>query len=393
MTININDVLTRLRELIAFESVSAQPNTPVVEHLAAHFRTHDADEVTILPAKEPGKANLIVRYGAENQPGIVLSGHTDVVPVRESDWSFPPYEMTIHEGRAYGRGTTDMKGFLACLMALASAFASRPSKAPTLWLAFSHDEEVGCLGAPALAHNLAARPMPPALAIIGEPSNLKMFNGHKGKTAWRIDIQGVGGHSSNAPSHVNAVEAAALVVEIIRKEATKLALRGPFDYGFSVPHPTMPVTLINGGLGTNLTPDRCSLTYERRILSLSDEARARRELEERIRRTVHEEFGSDLHLSWQEVFSYPPMGDASDSAGYKAFSKILPPLSGKVAYGSDGGVFEKVGGIPSVICGPGSIKQAHIADEFVELSELEATLPFLQAVMMADTHLLNPDTV
>lgn len=370
-----------LGRLIGFDTTSAKSNRAIIDHMADHFAGLGAD-ITILPDETGDKANLIARFGPEGEPGIVLSGHTDVVPARGANWKTPPFEMDERDGRLYGRGSCDMKGFAACVMAAAPGFAAATLNRP-LYLCFSHDEEVGCLGAPAIARHLAALDVPPMLAVIGEPSEMKLVTGQKGKIAMRAHVRGTAGHSSFAPSHVNALEYAARIIALIQDRGRAYAETGPFDPDFTVPHATMLATTIEGGIATNVTPDRCTFTFELRSI---DETRARPDMQallaEAETRLLPEmqAIGPETGIEWEEIFAYPAMGDATGTPGFEALRHILPEWGGKVSYGSEGGVFEVQGGIPSVIVGPGSIKQAHKADEFVDIAQLDLCLHFLDRI-------------
>ncbi|WP_289042544.1 acetylornithine deacetylase [uncultured Aliiroseovarius sp.] len=378
----LKDAKAHLGRLIAFDTTSALSNRAIVDHMADYFAELGAD-ITILPDDTGEKANLIARFGPAGTPGVVLSGHTDVVPARAVNWATPPFQMDERDGRLYGRGSCDMKGFAACVMAAAPEMARADLKRP-LYLCFSHDEEVGCLGAPAIAQHLAALDVPPMLAIIGEPSEMKLVTGQKGKIAMRAHVRGTAGHSSFAPQHVNALEYAARIIGMIQDRGRAYAENGPFDHDFTVPHATMLATMIDGGVATNVTPDRCTFTFELRSI---DETRARvdmdallSEVENRMLPEMHA-ISPDTGIEWEEIFAYPAMGDATGTPGFEALRDILPEWGGKVSYGSEGGVFEVIGGIPSIIAGPGSIQQAHKADEFVEISQMDDCLHFLDKVV------------
>jgi acetylornithine deacetylase len=375
----LDEAKRHLAALIGFETVSARPNRPIIEHMARHFAAIGAD-ILVLPDATGEKANLVARLGPEGEPGLVLSGHTDVVPARAARWTTPPFAMDERDGRLYGRGSCDMKGFAACVMAVAGDLAQRRLRRP-LYLCFSHDEEVGCLGAPAIARHLAALETPPSLAIIGEPTDMKLVTGQKGKIAMRVTVSGLGGHSSFSPAHVNAVEHAATIIAMIAERGRRYRSEGPFDPEFSVPHSTMLTTIVEGGVATNVTPDTCTFVFELRSL---EETAAREDLatliadvEARVLPAMRAS-SPEAGIAWEEVFSYPAMGDATGQPGFEEVRPILPEWMGKVSYGSEGGVFEVVGGIPSVIIGPGSIRQAHQRDEYVEVSQIDACLSFLE---------------
>lgn len=369
-----------LRALIGFDTVSKNSNRELINYMADHFENLGA-EITLLPDATGQKVNLVARFGPEGQPGVVLSGHTDVVPADEDSWITPPFSMDERNGRLYGRGACDMKGFAACVMAVASEFAAAELKRP-LYLCFSYDEEVGCLGAPDIARHLAALPVPPEFAIIGEPSEMKLVTGQKGKIAMRAIVSGTSGHSSFSPRHVNAVEYAGRVLQLITDRAEKYEAEGPFDAEFTVPHATLLATMITGGVATNVTPDNCSFTFELRSIGENDpegEMAALIESAAKINAEMQERAPS-CGIAFDRIFAYPAMNDARNSAGFRKLVDLMPEYGGKVSYGSEGGVFEQIGGIPSVIVGPGSIEQAHKPNEFVEISQVEGCLDFLKSL-------------
>ena len=262
--------ISHLANLIAYNTTSAYSNLELIHHMESFFASLGA-EVTVLPDESGEKANLVARLGPADVPGIVLSGHTDVVPANPKSWQSDPFKMEQRGSRLFGRGTCDMKGFAACVMAAAPAFANGELQRP-YYFCFSHDEEVGCLGAPAIARYLADLKVPPALAIIGEPSEMKLINGQKGKIAMRVTVRGEGGHSSFSPQHVNAVEYASRIITMIAERSRRYEQDGPFDQDFTVPHATTLTTIIEGGVATNVTPDTCSFIFELR--SIDQEAAA-----------------------------------------------------------------------------------------------------------------------
>ncbi|MGO3056357.1 MAG: acetylornithine deacetylase [Halomonas sp.] len=370
--------ISHLADLIAYDTTSAYSNLELIDYMEKFFTNLGAD-VTVLPDKSGEKANLVARLGPADLPGIVLSGHTDVVPANPKSWQSDPFKMEQRGSRLFGRGTCDMKGFAACVMAAAPAFANAELQRP-VYFCFSHDEEVGCLGAPAIARYLSELKAPPALAIIGEPSEMKLINGQKGKIAMRVTVRGEGGHSSFSPQHVNAVEYASRIITMIAERARRYEQDGPFDHDFTVPHATTLTTIIEGGVATNVTPDTCSFIFELRSIDQEAAATDIQTLINDIESALLPEMqrqSSDSAIEWQELFAYPAMGDATGSAMFKKLEPILPGRGGKVSYGSEGGVFEIDGGIPSVILGPGSIRQAHKPDEFIEIEQLNQCLEFL----------------
>lgn len=373
----LETAISHLGDLIAYDTTSAYSNLELIHHLERFFSSLGA-EITVLPDKSGEKANLIARLGPADVPGIVLSGHTDVVPANPKNWQSGPFQMEQRGSRLFGRGTCDMKGFAACVMAAAPAFARTELKRP-FYFCFSHDEEVGCLGAPAIARYLAGLDVPPALAVIGEPSEMKLINGQKGKIAIRATVRGEGGHSSFSPQHVNAVEYASRIITMIAERSRRYEKNGPFDHDFTVPHATTLTTIIEGGVATNVTPDSCGFTFELRSIDQEAANADIHELIGEIEAALLPEMqrqSNDSTIEWQTLFAYPAMSDATGSDMFKQLESILPERGGKVSYGSEGGVFEIEGNIPSVILGPGSIRQAHKPDEFIEIDQLNQCLAF-----------------
>ncbi|MCA0995628.1 acetylornithine deacetylase [Alloyangia pacifica] len=372
-----------LSDLIGFDTVSRNGNRALIDHMADYFRALGA-RITILPDETGTKANLVAAFGPEDVAGLVWSGHTDVVPADEPEWESDPFTAEVRDGKLYGRGACDMKGFAACAMAVAPELAAAQLTRP-VYFCFSYDEEVGCLGAPAIAKHLASLPVPPEFAIIGEPSMMELVTGQKGKIAMRAHVTGTSGHSSFVPEHVNAIEYAAQAIARISERGKRYETEGPFDADFTVPHATMLATMVEGGVATNVTPDSCSFTFELRSIADMDPEADMAELLAQIEAEVGApmtEKTPGTGIRFERIFAYPAMGEARNSAGYARYARLMPESwGGKVSYGSEGGVFEQVGGIPSVIVGPGSIEQAHKPNEFVELAQLDLCVDFLRGII------------
>ncbi|HBB85050.1 MAG TPA: acetylornithine deacetylase [Sulfitobacter sp.] len=376
------DAARHLARLISFDTVSCKSNRALIDHMADFFGDLGG-RITILPDETGAKANLIAAFGPEDIAGIVWSGHTDVVPADEPEWESDPFLAQIKDDKLFGRGSCDMKGFAACVMAVAPQLAHAGLTRP-IYLCFSYDEEVGCLGAPAIAEYLEQLPVPPEFAIIGEPSMMKLITGQKGKIAMRAHVTGTAGHSSFAPEHVNAIEFASKAVERISERGRRYEKEGPFDQDFTVPHATMLVTMMQGGVATNVTPDSCTLTFELRSISGMDPEQDMERLLDEITRAVTPPMQDKFPgtgIRFEKIFSYPAMGDARETQGFQRYADLLPAWGGKVSYGSEGGVFERIGGIPAVIVGPGSIDQAHKPNEFVAIEQLATCIEFLNGIV------------
>jgi acetylornithine deacetylase len=328
------------------------------------------------------KGNLWATIGPAEQRGVILSGHSDVVPVDGQDWTGDPFALRVEGGRLYGRGTADMKGFLACGLALVPEMTRRPLKAP-VHLAISYDEEVGCLGVRSLVERVAALEPRPAVCLVGEPTSMRAVVGHKGGRAYRVLVRGRAAHSSLAPRAVNAIEHAAELVMLLRAIAQEWAEHGPFDEAYDVAHSTLSTGLIEGGTAINIVPKACELTFEFRHLAAVDaEAVARRimafakgELEPRMRALAPE---ASIDLS--EVYAYPGLEIAPEHPAVDLVKSLAERDDhGKVAFGTEAGLFRERAGIASVVCGPGSIEQAHKPDEYLE--EIERCERFLGGLL------------
>jgi len=371
-----------LKNLVGFDTTSCNSNSDLVHYIAEYFSSYGINSEIIWNSTKT-KANLIARIGSAETAGIVLSGHTDVVPATEGNWFSPPFELSEREGRLFGRGTCDMKGFLACVLAATPAMAAAPLTRP-IYLCFSYDEELGCLGVPSIAEYFEQLPVRPILAIIGEPSGMKYITSHKGKIAMRCKVHGTSGHSSMAPKHVNAIKYSAQIISLIDELAEGFKLNGPFDSDYSIPYSTMLTTMFHSGVATNITPEISAFTFEIRSLPAVDP----HVIIEKLKTKVAEEIvpamkaiNSKADIEWEEIFSYPAMGDASASQGFGLLQNILPEWGGKVSYGSEGGVFEIAARIPALILGPGSIVQAHKANEYIEIDQLNQCISFLEQLI------------
>ncbi len=335
--IDLNGTKSLLRDLVSFDTTSCYSNRALIDYIAEYLSRHGV-ESTILPDETGEKANLVARIGPADRPGVILSGHTDVVPARTEGWLAAPFELFERDGKLYGRGTCDMKGFLACVLAAVPHMVAGSLERP-VYLCFSYDEEVGCLGVPGLAEYFKTLEVRPQLAIIGEPSDMKFINGQKGKIAMRCHVHGTAGHSSLAPKHVNAIKYSAQIISMIEEIAEDFKLNGPFDEDYSVPHSTMLTTMIHSGVATNITPESSAFNFEIRCLPDQDGHAVIEGLKRRVDAELvpaMKAISPNAGIEWEEVFSYPAMGDASGTDGFRFVRDLLPDWGGKVSYGSEG---------------------------------------------------------
>ncbi len=360
-----------LKDLIAFPTVSADSNRSLIDYCAKRLE-HAGAKVSIIEDESGAKANLYATIGPEDKPGVLLSGHTDVVPVEGQNWTVPPFELTEKDGKVYGRGTTDMKGFLACALHAADKASSRTLKTP-LHFAFSYDEEIGCVGVRSMIDMLAKAPFVPQFCIIGEPTSMGVATGHKGKTGCRVTCTGVEGHSALAPEALNAIYMATDLINEIRAIQDELETSGAHDADYSVEYTTLHVGKIEAGVALNIVPNSASFLFEIRNLPDDDPD----QILNRIRNTA-DKMVSNLRKRFPQadieieiINSYPPLSTAED-AEVVSFVKSLTGQNAtfKVAFGTEGGLFSSRLGIPTVICGPGSMAQGHKPDEFVAIDQL-----------------------
>lgn len=369
--------LSFLRDLIAFPTVSRDPNRALIEYCADYLRSIGA-VVEIIAADSGDKANLYATIGPDMVPGVMLSGHTDVVPVDGQLWTKPPFEAVVESGRVYGRGTADMKGFVAAALSCAGIAAQRHLQTPLqtpLHLALSHDEEIGCVGVRSLIDMLAAAPVKPAMCIVGEPTAMAIATGHKGKTAIEAACVGSAAHSALAPQAVNAIHLACDLIAQIRHLQDDMITDGAQDSAYDIPYTTLHAGLITSGVALNIVPDHAVVTFEIRNLAADDpEAilhRLRRAIAPVI--AVARKRAAEADIVFKVINSYPGLETSLD----EAVVAMVAELTGrderiKVAFGTEGGLFSQRLGIPAVVCGPGSMEQGHKADEFVTLAQLDS---------------------
>lgn len=362
-----------LARLVGFATVSRDSNLELIAFIRDYLAGLGVDSELIYNP-ERTKANLFASIGPDDRGGIVLSGHTDVVPVDGQAWTVEPFVLSEHEGRLYGRGTADMKGFIAAVLAAVPALLRRPLRLP-VHLAFSYDEEVGCLGVRPMLARLQARAHRPLLCLIGEPTELRPVLGHKGKLAMRCQVRGAACHSAYAPQGVNAIEYAARLIGKLGEIGTRLAQPQHHDRRFDPPFTTLQTGIIRGGRALNIVPQDCQFDFEVRTLPGFDPQQVVDELQDYAQqqllpgmRAVHADTAIDL----QPLSAYPGLATAPDSEA----AELLALLSGSrefgtVAFGTEGGLFHEAG-IPTVVCGPGSMDQGHKPDEFISLEQLAA---------------------
>ena len=378
-----------LARLVAFDTTSHLSNLELIDFVAGYLAGHGV-ESTLVHSDDRTKANLIATVGPAKPGGVVLSGHTDVVPVKGQAWDSDPFTVVRRDARLYGRGTADMKGFIAGALAAVPGFLARPLTVP-IHLAFSYDEEVGCLGARPLLERLVAEKPPPLLAIIGEPSAMKVANAHRGVTKFATTVTGRPGHSSDPAKGVNAIEYAALCIAFLGRLAADMracaAPEGTED--FDPAYSTINVGTIDGGQAVNIIAGACRFTWDCRVMPGTDGTEAKRRLDAyaadellpRMRAAgAGADVGADVGIVTEATGSVPPLVPEPGSPA----EALLLALTGQNActttpFGSEAGLFQQ-SGIPTVICGPGSVAQAHQPNEFVTVAQLDECAELLGKV-------------
>lgn len=372
-----------LRTLVGFPTVSRDSNLALIHWVRDYLAAHGVESV-LSHGADPGKANLFATIGT-GEGGIVLSGHSDVVSVDGQDWSSDPFALTERDGKLFGRGTCDMKGFIAACLAKVPALAAAELPEP-VHLAFSFDEEIGCKGVGHMLDDLVARGVRPRGCVVGEPTSMDVVIGHKTGSAYGCTVRGLEAHSSLAPHGVNAIFYAARLIARIEAIAQRLRETEPRHHGYSVPFSTLSVGVIEGGQASNIVPAICKFRFDIRTLPGTDPDAIIAELRGYIAeellpemRAVSEAAGIEIVMNGR-VPGFAIEADAPLTRHVQrlAGSNAAPAF---VAYGSEAGLFQ-ARNIPSVLCGPGSIEQAHKPDEFVSLEQLARCEDFLDRLLV-----------
>ena len=373
-----------LERLVGFATVSRDSNLELIRFIEGYLDQFNVEHWRV-ENDDGSKANLLARIGPEVAGGVVLSGHTDVVPVDGQPWSSDPFTLTDKgDGKLYGRGTCDMKGFIACALAEVPHWIARGLQRP-IYLALSYDEEVGCIGAPRMIDRLMAEHPRPDAVIVGEPTLMQPVVAHKGATNLRTTVTGRAAHSSQIDQGVSAIHVAARLVSRIEDIMTELRAEGRIDEAFNVVHSSLHVGKIAGGTAINIMARECIFEWEIRHLP-SDR------FEELLSRV--NAYAAELEAEMQQRapdtgivtealnLTVPALADDNNTEVLKLCRELLDEgaqPSGAVAYATEAGQFQRVG-LPTIICGPGSIRQAHQPDEYIEIEQLAASTRFMQAL-------------
>ena len=377
-------LMSILADLIGFDTTSRNSNLELIRYVEDYLSQHGVQS-TLVHDDSCHKANLYATIGPAELGGVMLSGHTDVVPVDGQRWASDPFVLERIDDKVFGRGSADMKGFIACVLEWVPEMVAASLTTP-IHIALSYDEEVGCIGVRRLLDLMEKMPVVPSMAIIGEPTNMEIVVAHKGKRGIRVNVRGASAHSAYPTEGVNAIEVAAQLIAHISEVQQDIEKKGPFDPGYRVPHTTLHVGTVRGGTALNIVPNECSFDFEIRHLPeheidpLIDTVQryARDNLEPTMRLK-----NPDCGIDFTELFGYPALFTAPD-APVVAFVRSLLECDRaveKISFGSEAGLFSRRIGIPAVVCGPGSILQAHRPDEYVSIEQLETCRTMLRQLV------------
>ena len=373
-----------LKKLVSFATISRDSNLELISFIEYYLKTQGFT-VELVHNQEKTKANLYCVIGPAEKPGVMLSGHTDVVPVEGQNWTSNPFAVRQQDDKLFGRGTCDMKGFIACILSAVGSLDTDKLQTP-LHLAFSYDEEIGCIGVRRLLYTLQSATVKPKYCIVSEPTMMQPVIAHKGKTAARAHFHGVEGHSSLAPNFVNAIYLATDFINSIRSIQQNLIEHGSHDNDYDIAHTTLHVGTISGGTALNIVPNYCTLDFEIRNLPDDNPLQIIDLLEEAASKITapviaqHPSVKIDIEITNE----YPALNTLAES-DIVTFIKQLTGANtvGKIAFGTEGGLFKRDLGVETIVFGPGSIEQAHKPDEYISIDQLERCDGFLSDLIEA----------
>lgn len=360
-----------LERLISFPTISRTPNTELIDYVRSVLEDHGV-AVELVPSTDCGNANLHAHVGPAEKPGVMLSGHSDVVPVKGQRWTREAFTLTRENDKLFGRGTADMKGFVACALRAMVIAADSDLRIP-LQFALSYDEEIGCVGVRRMLDMLETAPCQPAFCIVGEPTGLRVATGHKGKTALRATCTGKPAHSALAPQGFNAIHMACDFIDVLRQVQSDTEHSGARDDDYEIPYTTLHAGVITGGTVLNIVPEQCIVEFEIRNLPCEDPDDILHRIRGEATRLVdsaRDAFpGAEIML--ETINAYPGLHTSPD----EEIVAFVRSLSGdhrgyKVSFGTEGGLFRKRLGVPTVVCGPGSMDQGHKPDEYISVEQM-----------------------
>ena len=372
-----------LKKLVSFDTTSFKSNLDLIKFIENYLNDLNVKSELIYDETK-NKANLFTTIGPNLQGGIVLSGHTDVVPITKQNWTSDPFILTERDDKLFGRGSSDMKGFIAIVLSRVSAMVEKKLKKP-IHLAFSYDEEIGCVGVHSLLDLIKKKSINPEFCIVGEPTSMEMVIGHKGKHAYDVKVDGLSCHSGQAPNGVNAINYASKLINYIEEINKEKSIKGPFDNDYEIPYSTLHTGLIKGGTILNIVPKLCQFEFEIRHLAEDDPLeiiqRIKQYTEELLIKEMHN-ISSTTNIEINEKINYPGLNISESTSPVKQIKELLGKSSHKkVVFGTEGGLFKRELNLPTIICGPGSIDQAHKPDEFISIQQIEKGGTFIDKLI------------
>jgi acetylornithine deacetylase len=373
----LENCIELIKTLVAFDTTSRESNLGLIEFVRDHLK-HLGIHSRLSYDAEKRKANLFATFGDMPTRGIVLCGHTDVVPVDGQAWDTDPFTAHLKDGKIFGRGAVDMKGFIAASLSMLPAYMASDLKQP-LHLAFTYDEEVGCIGVQTLIKDLQSLNIKPAGCFVGEPTRMQVMTGHKGMRVTRCKLRGLEAHSSMAPEAVNAIEYASRLIEKIRTMANDLRVDGPFDSVFKIPHTTLQTGLIKGGVAPNIVAKDCEFVFDCRTLpqSNSDELINKIKAYAEDLKVEMKKNHEQSDITFETLANAAPLATKDDAPiTYLGTALARNNYLGRVSFATDGGWLHQAG-IPCVVVGPGDIEVAHKPNEFIEITQIQECLGFL----------------
>ena len=371
--------LDLLQTLIGFDTTSFKSNLNLIKFIENYLNQYEIKSELVYDDTK-NKANLFATIGPNSTGGIVLSGHTDVVPVSNRKWDTDPFQLIEKDQKLYGRGASDMKSFIALVLSRVPKIIEKKLSKP-IHLAFSYDEEIGCVGVHGLLDLIEKKSIKPEFCIVGEPTSMEVVIGHKGKHAYSVKVDGLSCHSGQAPFGVNAINYASKLIAYIDELNNEKSINGPFDQDYEVPYTTLHTGLINGGTILNIVPNLCEFEFEIRNLATDDPLK----LVNKIKDYTNQKLINDMHkvssktgIHFNEKVNYPALDISADIKPVKKIKELLNNQKHKkVVYGTEGGLFKNRFDIPTIVCGPGSIDQAHKPNEYISIEQIKKCSNFL----------------
>ncbi|MBB1271345.1 acetylornithine deacetylase [Psychromonas sp. SR45-3] len=383
-----------LKQLINFNTTSINSNLELMDYITKYLNSYGV-ESTLIFDTDGKKANLFATIGPTDIPGVMLSGHTDTVPVTGQNWTKEPYILSEENGCFFGRGTSDMKGFIAAVLGAIPNMVSQKLLTP-IHLAFSYDEEIGCIGVRSLIDMLKSSPVKPAVCIIGEPTSMNVVTSHKGKLAAKVTVIGKECHSGMAPYGVNAINYAARLVSWLENVAINKQANGPFEDCYEIPYSTVHTGVISGGNALNIVPKHCSFLFEIRNIAAEDPKHILAEFQNYCSELTDEMQKNDVNckIDIEITTEYPGLNTPESDQAVTFVRKLAQSTrQANINFGTEGGLFSHHLGIPTVVCGPGSMNQGHKPDEYIHGEQLIKCEEFIDRLILelSTNHDINLD--